>query len=202
MFNTRRLYLALLLTLRRCSAHTRLTWLSLHPASLAVRAMLFPPVLSATILSCVAASACRPAYLPLALLDRYPGADAPVDPRSRLERFAERASATSLALTRVQFLLRLARRPRSRSDRQCRGRQAVRLFRGSLQRCNELFGFRQWQTANAIDLFRDHDFARLKVRDQPQQLRPIGPSTRGFFAIDAGDVIPGRPGVVEGTKVG
>nr|WP_254701600.1 hypothetical protein [Neorhizobium galegae] len=67
----------------------------------------------------------------------------------------------------------------------------------SADRCNELFGFRQWQTANAIDLFRDHDFARLKVRDQPQQLRPIGPSTRGFFAIDSGDVIPGRPGVVD-----
>lgn len=43
----------------RYSAQTRLTWLSLHPDSFAVREILLPPILRVTILSCVALSLVR-----------------------------------------------------------------------------------------------------------------------------------------------
>lgn len=62
---------------------------------------------------------------------------------------------------------------------------------------DQLFGFWQWKTAYAIDLFGNDDLPRLKVCDQPQELRSVGASARGFFAVDAGDVKPGNLGIVD-----
>ncbi|TCU08616.1 hypothetical protein EV132_1262 [Rhizobium sullae] len=47
---------------------------------------------------------------------------------------------------------------------------------------DQLFSLGQRQTTDAVDLFRDYDFAGLKIRYQTQQLRPIGASVAWLSA--------------------
>ncbi len=60
------------LTLAWFCAQTRFTWLTLTPASLAVSAMLHPPLLRAMTRSCILVSGLRPAYRPAPLAKSMP----------------------------------------------------------------------------------------------------------------------------------
>jgi hypothetical protein len=44
-----------------------------------------------------------------------------------------------------------------------------------------------------VYLLRIDNLARLKVRDQTKQLRPVGASAGCLLVVDAGDVVPGIP---------
>jgi hypothetical protein len=48
---------------------------------------------------------------------------------------------------------------------------------------NQALGPGHRQTANAVDLLRSHDFARLPVRDHAQQLRGVIRARAGRFRI-------------------
>jgi len=61
----------------------------------------------------------------------------------------------------------------------------------SSDRGDELFGFGEEKSADAVDLLGNHHFAGLQFRNHPQQLGPVRASTRGLLAVDPGDVVTG-----------